>query len=337
VGAAATPDGAGYWLVAADGGVFAYGDARYFGSLSTTALHEAVVGVAPTPDGSGYWLAAADGGVFAFGDATFRGSASGDAAPFDPIVAVAAGPGVANAYNAAGDFTRAPASAPANAPPPPPPPQSVGTKAPGAVGYDISWPQCNDAFPAPSTLAIVGLNDGTAFTTNPCFTKQAAWAGLNLSVYINLNAPDPAHPEQFANGPAGACPPGASACDSYNFGYNAAANAIAQLHQHGYGPRDVWLDVETANIWSPDTWLNDQVISGAISALQKAGANPGLYSTAYQYSTIAGSFRAAVPEWLATGVGLAMPPPGCASPSFTGGRVTLVQGFLGAFDGDFAC
>jgi hypothetical protein len=326
VGAAATEDGGGYWLAAADGGVFAFGDARYFGSLSTTALHEAVVGIAPTPDGAGYWLAAADGGVFAFGDAIFRGSASGDVPANDRIVAMASGPGVGNAYSAAGNFTAAAAA-----------PQSVGTKAPGAVGYDVSWPQCRGPLPAPSTLAIVGVNNGTAFTTNPCFKREAAWAGLNLSVYINLNAPDPQHPVQFANGPAGGCPPGASVCDFYNYGYNAATNAMEHLYLSGHAPRDIWLDVETSNIWSADTWLNDQVISGAISALQHAGATPGIYSTAYQYSEIAGSFNASVPEWLATGVGLAAPSPSCATPSFTGGRVTLVQGILGSFDGDFAC
>jgi hypothetical protein len=332
VGAAATADGKGYWLAAADGGVFAFGDARYFGSLSTTTLHEAIVDIAPTPDGGGYWLAAADGGVFAFGDATFRGSASGDVPPNDHVVAVATGPGAASAYGAAGNFTTAPATATPSAPP-----QSVGTKAPGAVGYDISWPQCHGPLPAASTLAIVGINNGTAFTTNPCFKREAAWAGLNLSVYINLNTPDPKHPEQFANGPAGGCPPGASVCDFYNYGYNAAANAIENVYLHGYAPRDVWLDVETSNIWSADTWLNDQVISGAISAVQHFGDTPGLYSTAYQYSKIAGSFHASVPEWLATGVGLTAPAPGCATPSFTGGRVTLVQGALGSFDGDFAC
>jgi hypothetical protein len=31
VGMAATPDGMGHWLVAADGGVFAFGDAGFFG------------------------------------------------------------------------------------------------------------------------------------------------------------------------------------------------------------------------------------------------------------------------------------------------------------------
>ena len=37
VGMAATPDGQGYWLVAADGGVFAHGDAGFFGSQAADA------------------------------------------------------------------------------------------------------------------------------------------------------------------------------------------------------------------------------------------------------------------------------------------------------------
>jgi hypothetical protein len=31
---AATPDGGGYWLVAADGGIFAFGDAGFHGSTA---------------------------------------------------------------------------------------------------------------------------------------------------------------------------------------------------------------------------------------------------------------------------------------------------------------
>jgi hypothetical protein len=34
VGMAATADENGYWLVAADGGIFAFGDARFFGSAA---------------------------------------------------------------------------------------------------------------------------------------------------------------------------------------------------------------------------------------------------------------------------------------------------------------
>ncbi len=74
---AATPDGHGYWEVAADGGVFAFGDASFYGSIGDQHLNAAVVGLAPTPDGRGYWEVAADGGVFAFGDASFYGSIGG--------------------------------------------------------------------------------------------------------------------------------------------------------------------------------------------------------------------------------------------------------------------
>ncbi|KJF15476.1 fibronectin type III domain protein [Acidithrix ferrooxidans] len=64
----------GYWLVAADGGVFSFGDANFYGSMGGRTLNKPVVGITSTPDGKGYWLVAADGGVFSFGDANFYGS-----------------------------------------------------------------------------------------------------------------------------------------------------------------------------------------------------------------------------------------------------------------------
>ena len=64
-------------MVSADGGVFSFGDAGYFGSLSGHRLSSPVVAVAATPSGQGYWMAAADGGVFTFGDAPYRGAAGG--------------------------------------------------------------------------------------------------------------------------------------------------------------------------------------------------------------------------------------------------------------------
>jgi hypothetical protein len=76
-GIASTPDGGGYWLVGIDGGVFAYGDAAYEGSMGGLAMNAPVAGIACTPDGHGYWLVSWDGGVFAFGDARFSGSMGG--------------------------------------------------------------------------------------------------------------------------------------------------------------------------------------------------------------------------------------------------------------------
>ncbi|MGH9071925.1 MAG: hypothetical protein ACRDX8_12360, partial [Acidimicrobiales bacterium] len=76
VGMARTPDGKGYWLVRAGGGVASFGDALYEGSLPQLRVspRAPITGVAATSDGRGYWLVGADGGVFAFGDARYSGS-----------------------------------------------------------------------------------------------------------------------------------------------------------------------------------------------------------------------------------------------------------------------
>ena len=67
------PPTTGYWEVALDGGVFAFGNASYYGSMGGQPLNGAIKGMVATPDGRGYWLFASDGGVFAFGDAPFFG------------------------------------------------------------------------------------------------------------------------------------------------------------------------------------------------------------------------------------------------------------------------
>ncbi|HVM41543.1 MAG TPA: hypothetical protein VM618_12270 [Acidimicrobiia bacterium] len=74
VGMASTPSADGYWLVAADGGIFSFGDAAFHGSTGAIRLNQPIVGMAPTPTGRGYWLVARDGGVFTFGDAPFLGA-----------------------------------------------------------------------------------------------------------------------------------------------------------------------------------------------------------------------------------------------------------------------
>ncbi|MGH2688099.1 MAG: lamin tail domain-containing protein, partial [Actinomycetota bacterium] len=79
---------AGYWFVASDGGVFAYGDAAFHGSTGSIALASPIVGMAATASGAGYWLVAADGGIFSFGDAEFLGS-TGNTRLARPIVGMA--------------------------------------------------------------------------------------------------------------------------------------------------------------------------------------------------------------------------------------------------------
>ena len=81
----------GYWLTAADGGVFTYGDAEFHGSAGDVALRRPIVGMAATSSGSGYWMVSSDGGVFAFGRVLYHGSMGGQ--PLNrPIVGMAATP-----------------------------------------------------------------------------------------------------------------------------------------------------------------------------------------------------------------------------------------------------
>jgi hypothetical protein len=77
--------------VASDGGIFAYGDARFFGSTGNIRLNQPIVGMASTPSGKGYWLVASDGGIFAYGDARFFGS-TGNIRLNQPIVGMASTP-----------------------------------------------------------------------------------------------------------------------------------------------------------------------------------------------------------------------------------------------------
>ncbi len=87
VGAAELPSAGGYWEVGADGGIFAFGAAHFYGSTGSLHLNKPIVGIESTPDGRGYWEVASDGGVFAFGDAVFHGS-NGSNPLNDPIIGV---------------------------------------------------------------------------------------------------------------------------------------------------------------------------------------------------------------------------------------------------------
>ena len=61
VAIAATNDGKGYWIAYSTGGVFAFGDARFYGSAKAGTAGLPIAAMAATPDGGGYWLADADG------------------------------------------------------------------------------------------------------------------------------------------------------------------------------------------------------------------------------------------------------------------------------------
>lgn len=72
--------GDGYLLIQEDGGVFAYGDAPYLGSVPALEIRltglERIISGGPAPDGGGYWLMGGNGAVYAFGSAKYCGGAN---------------------------------------------------------------------------------------------------------------------------------------------------------------------------------------------------------------------------------------------------------------------
>jgi ribosomal protein L24E len=80
--------GHGYWLVASDGGIFAF-DAPFHGSMGGQKLNKPISGMVRY--GDGYLMVGSDGGIFNFSSAAFVGSL-GDKPPAAPVVAVAALP-----------------------------------------------------------------------------------------------------------------------------------------------------------------------------------------------------------------------------------------------------
>lgn len=67
------------------------------------------------------------------------------------------------------------------------------------TGIDVSWPQCGKTLPTKLPFAIVGVNGGTANTTNECLAAQLTWAtttttGANpnqpaVQLYVNTGNP----------------------------------------------------------------------------------------------------------------------------------------------------
>src|SRR5207253_2562061 len=84
VGMAATNSNKGYWFVAADGGIFAYGDAAAFqprlGGSPVTSMTAA-------PDGKGLWVTRANGEADGYGSVPSMGSLP--KAPNLPVVGIA--------------------------------------------------------------------------------------------------------------------------------------------------------------------------------------------------------------------------------------------------------
>lgn len=211
----------------------------------------------------------------------------------------------------------------------------------GGRGYDVSFPQCGMELPAlPYAFGIVGVTGGFAFTENPCLKEQYAWAAKSghASVYINMKSPAGETIDERDHGPAGDCTKDDTRCQAYNYGYKTAQHAFEYAAKQGVvNPATWWLDIETESTWSDDTTMNAVVIRAAIDFFETKRAVVGIYSTAYQWSLIAGEYRPGLPNWVGGGSDLADARKLCATGAFGGGEVQLVQYLGPTFAHDYAC
>ncbi|MHB1519869.1 MAG: glycoside hydrolase family 25 domain-containing protein [Ferrimicrobium sp.] len=400
VGMAATPNGGGYWLVAADGGVFDFGNAGFYGSTYTDGLtglsgahplNKPVVGITATPGGHGYWMVAADGGVFNFGSAPFLNSLGSQKIPA-PIVAMVMVPQVhgydvsnfncqdlpnspqglmfveTNGYPFSFDYS---------------PSISAGC---GTASNGISqglMAALQIAGNATQPYLFLGDNPNTA-NANPAVTDYVPSGCSSNSRDVGLTSAgtalpgwnpttcqydEPANSSAFATAPLSTqgCQIYASighSCSTpgpnFNFGWQqaifgfdtATVNANA-ANLGGIVHNTWWLDVEGSGSWTGNGAGNYDAILGSIAALESLGAsNVGVYSTNYQWSQItAGAPNGAA---LPTNTSLWVPDPGANPASvcqgtagvnylpFGGGTIHYVQygvtsQFGGAIDVDASC
>lgn len=193
----------------------------------------------------------------------------------------------------------------------------------GFVGNDISWPQCGTALPTGHVFGIVGVNGGTAATTNPCLAQQLSWAfrasGASsqpkAQLYVNTANPGEVISQITTwptgntdktgfttSNPYGVCTGGNDMACSWQYGWNRAVEAVVDRFQPAAAAANVnpspsayvwWLDVETENTWqsgsTPALERNRAALEGMAGLYKSKGAKVGVYSTGYQWGVITGN------------------------------------------------
>ncbi|MBC7707613.1 hypothetical protein H7Y63_00100 [Polaromonas sp.] len=229
------------------------------------------------------------------------------------------------------------------------------------IGNDISWPQCNKPYPTGQAFGIVGLNNGLANNTNPCFESQLAWAQQSkgttpqdkAAIYVNTANPalagsywpsDNTYNGVTINNPYGTCRHDNTPACAYIYGY-AKANDDATI-RGVISPSSYmwWLDVETMNSWEPNKEANAADLEGMVAYFKTINVKGiGIYSTGYQWGQIVGktsdtSSLNGLPSWLAGASSQKGAIANCALPPLTtGGKVTLTQYVANRLDYNYSC
>jgi hypothetical protein len=244
------------------------------------------------------------------------------------------------------------------------------------VARDVSFPQCGIRMPSErsAVFGILGTNNGTSFSRNPCLVGELKWAKRLAGppeFYANTGNPGPLRAKRWPLGQTSpkvcaASDPNSLGC-SYDYGWNSAwasytvaTDAAQRLHRvsrvnarHRAANVNWWLDVETMNSWQsvdgPSTLVAQrrdvETLAGEVDALRMVGVQQvGIYSTSFQWGLITGGSKvtrgrfAGVPQWLAGYGSYNSALAGCAHRGFTGGLVRMTQ-YLGGdgFDSNVVC
>lgn len=232
------------------------------------------------------------------------------------------------------------------------------------TGNDISWPQCSKRLPQGQLFGIVGVNDGLANTTNPCFGVELSWANNSLggtnqpkaALYVNTANPGDVTPT-VADWPKSNTDVVTGATDTDPYGGCTGANSAACAWQYGYNMANLdvnergvpsgaytwYLDVETDNSWSSSTADNAADLEGMTAYFESAGGTVGLYSTSYQWGQVVGtpsttSNLNSLISWLPGASSSTAAKNNCSLPSLTnGGKVTVTQYVAKQTDYDVSC
>lgn len=193
----------------------------------------------------------------------------------------------------------------------------------GSLGVDISYPNCSASVPAVS-YGIVGVTGGLVYSQNSCAAAEAK-KFTNLSLYVNTGLNTSSSSAFYTQAQVGCS--GDSYCAAYNYGFNAATDALSYARSQGLSSSKWWLDVETSNTWNADVLQNQKSITGEFDALTAAGIQTiGIYSTTAQWKTITGGWQNNWPSWGATTWTTAgQAQTYCTGHEFTGGPSLLMQ------------
>lgn len=212
------------------------------------------------------------------------------------------------------------------------------------VGYDISYPQCGKKLPTGQSFAIVGVNGGTAATTNSCLADQLKWANMStggtkqplIQLYVNTANPGEVISQITTwptsntdktgfttTNPYGTCTGSNDLACSWQYGWNRSVEAnidrfvpaakTAGINQAAQA-YTWWLDVETGNTWQSGSTealaRNTATLEGMTAYYLSQDAKVGLYSTAVQWNQIVGSTVSGtsnlngLPNWRPSGASL---------------------------------